>query len=285
MMRPKRMQHPRLPGGFSPPPLGVHQVLAALVVAAALWLLALGWTGLAAAEAWLAGWRGQVEIHLYLEQDRAQAEKQLAGALSHLRGVRSLRRISPEDAANEVRAWLGDVGLSQEELARALPITFALRLDEDAASFSFDDLREIATRFGARLNRHEETLWRLHTHLSRLRHALLWAGVLVAFALAVIVANTLRMLLLARSDEIELMRLLGAAEWFVRMPFVVEGALLGAGSGLVAALLLWISEWLLQGWIGAIVIDWQALPVLVLLGVIIGMIGAAIATAGVGKQA
>ena len=65
----------------------------------------------------------------------------------------------------------------------------------------------------------------------------LLAGLLV-IASILLIANTIRLSLYARRREVEVMKLVGATDWFIRWPFVMEGMLLGALGGVVAVLLL-----------------------------------------------
>ena len=68
------------------------------------------------------------------------------------------------------------------------------------------------------------------------------AYVLVAILAAVslfIIANTIRLATFARRDEIAIMKMQGATDWFVRGPFIVEGLILGIFGALVAFLLQW----------------------------------------------
>ena len=68
------------------------------------------------------------------------------------------------------------------------------------------------------------------------------AYVLVAILAAVslfIIANTIRLATFARRDEIAIMKMCGATDWFVRAPFIVEGLILGIMGALVAFLLQW----------------------------------------------
>lgn len=62
-------------------------------------------------------------------------------------------------------------------------------------------------------------------------------GVVLAASMVTILANTIKLTLYARREEIEILRLIGATTGFIRMPFVLEGALLG-GAGAACALLL-----------------------------------------------
>jgi cell division transport system permease protein len=86
-------------------------------------------------------------------------------------------------------------------------------------------------------NREEETDKILSvTRVVKLTTALL-AGLLV-IASVLLIANTIRLSLYARRREVEVMKLVGATDWFIRFPFMIEGVLVGALGGLLAVLLL-----------------------------------------------
>ncbi|MGH2958256.1 MAG: FtsX-like permease family protein, partial [Solirubrobacterales bacterium] len=55
-----------------------------------------------------------------------------------------------------------------------------------------------------------------------------------------LIANTIRLSLYARRREVEVMKLVGATDWFIRWPFVIEGVFVGAAGGLFAVLMLLI---------------------------------------------
>ncbi len=66
--------------------------------------------------------------------------------------------------------------------------------------------------------------------------------VLLIIASILLVGNTIRLSLFARRREVEVMRLVGATNWFIRWPFVLEGVILGALGGLLAVLLLLVGK-------------------------------------------
>jgi cell division transport system permease protein len=70
------------------------------------------------------------------------------------------------------------------------------------------------------------------------RSVALASGAVLAFATLAIVANTIRLSVYARRDEIEILRLVGAGRAFVAAPFLLEGLLQGALGGLAALALL-----------------------------------------------
>jgi cell division transport system permease protein len=61
---------------------------------------------------------------------------------------------------------------------------------------------------------------------------------LLAIASVLLIANTIRLSLYARRREVEVMKLVGATDWFIRWPFVLEGVLVGALGGVLAVLAL-----------------------------------------------
>ena len=57
-----------------------------------------------------------------------------------------------------------------------------------------------------------------------------------------LISNTIRLSLYARRREVEVMKLVGATDWFIRWPFVIEGVIVGALGGLLAILLLGVGK-------------------------------------------
>src|SRR4029077_2557546 len=78
------------------------------------------------------------------------------------------------------------------------------------------------------------------TRVIKITMALL-TGLLV-FASVLLISNTLRRALCSRSREVEVMKLVGATDWFIRWPFVLEGLFLGALGGAAAVGLLAIAK-------------------------------------------
>ena len=90
-------------------------------------------------------------------------------------------------------------------------------------------------------NRRDETSKILSaTRVVKLSMALL--AVLLIAASILLIANTIRLSLFARRREVEVMRLVGATNWFIRWPFVIEGVIVGALGGIVAILLLAVGK-------------------------------------------
>ena len=65
---------------------------------------------------------------------------------------------------------------------------------------------------------------------------------LLVFASIALIANTIRLSVFARRREVEVMKLVGATNWFIRWPFVIEGVIVGFLGGVLAVLLLTIAK-------------------------------------------
>ena len=105
-----------------------------------------------------------------------------------------------------------------------------------------------------------------------LTSAVKWGGlafaVLLTIASILLIANTIRLSLYARRREVEVMKLVGATDWFIRWPFVIEGVLVGAAGGLLAIVVLAVAKValldpLFSGWSLVSQIRTIAFPVLV----------------------
>ncbi|MEZ4272572.1 MAG: permease-like cell division protein FtsX [Myxococcota bacterium] len=100
-----------------------------------------------------------------------------------------------------------------------------------------------------------EEFERLHALVDVLRGIGTLVGLFIALATVFIISNTIRLTVYARRDEIDILRLVGATAWFVRIPFIIEGALWGIGGGGLAVLLLWLTDRLLAPRLSMIVSD------------------------------
>jgi cell division transport system permease protein len=66
--------------------------------------------------------------------------------------------------------------------------------------------------------------------------------VLLTLASILLIANTIRLSLYARRREVEVMKLVGATDWFIRWPFVIEGTVVGAAGAFLAIVVLGVTK-------------------------------------------
>jgi cell division transport system permease protein len=224
-------------------------LVAVLTIALALFLGAGFLSALQAAQLLLRGWGAEASLTLYLSPDATEAE---AGALvSQLRqdGALEVVYVTRDEALTRLRKELGDLGSTLDGLAKnPLPPSIELR---PRTRLSVDELRALAGRLSKlpkvqEVDYGREWLDRLEQLGRALRAGGAGATLLVLGAAILVVANTIRLAVYARRDEIEIMKLVGATNGYVRLPFLLEGALQGlAGAGLALLGLLGVEKWLL----------------------------------------
>lgn len=191
------------------------------------------------AERLVAAWAGEVQISVYLEPTadlqaaRAAAEAMVPG--------RTVEAITSDEALRRFRKALGPQGsLLDGVKPDVLPASVEVRVP----GITLQAARSLARRLELVPGAREVDFGSAWLEpLERLVRRLRWAGVALFLALAagssVLVANTLRLGVFARREEIDIMRLVGATDAFVEMPFLIEGLLQGVlGGALASAVLL-----------------------------------------------
>jgi len=119
-----------------------------------------------------------------------------------------------------------------------------------------------------------DKLYRIRT-IARL--AGLALGSLFAVVAAIIISATIRTAVLAREREIAIMRLVGATDGFIRLPFLIEGATKGLLGGVVALALTWGANGLIDRYlIRTVFFDVRTMLLGLLFGVAIGLAGSAV---------
>jgi cell division transport system permease protein len=187
---------------------------------------------LSGAERLLAGWAGEVRISAYLSPG---ADLLAAKDAVEAQAPGRLVRVVPAAAAlRELSSELGD---EAHVLDGVGPGVVPDAVDVSAPGISLLGAKELARRLSAipgvaEVDYGNAWLEKLESVVKRARIAALVLFSLLALATAVLVGNTLRLAVFARREEIEIMKLVGATDSFVGMPFLIEGllqGLLGAG--------------------------------------------------------
>lgn len=166
-----------------------------------------------------------------------------ASALQRLPQVATVTYVSPQEALERARRELGEFRDVFD--AAVLPASLEIRLRDgarDPASVEAVAAQVRATPTVEEVRYGEEWVRKLSRIRSVAAVTGLALGLLFGVAATIIVSATIRMSVLARAKEIQIMRLVGATDWFVRLPFLVDGALKGLAGGALALLLTWIAH-------------------------------------------
>jgi cell division transport system permease protein len=195
--------------------------------------------------------RGRVLIDVYLQPDAAQADVE--------RVRRTLERDVPYvgrvEFVSKEQAYAAERRRNPEayELlgSNPLPDTFRVYPSDPDELPELRDALAPAAANGERTpvdpavgevkdRRDESTKILTATNMVKVSMAVL--AVLLVLASVLLVANTIRLSLFARRREVEVMKLVGATDWFIRWPFIIEGVAMGALGGGLAVLLLLVAK-------------------------------------------
>jgi cell division transport system permease protein len=196
-----------------------------------------------------ASWEGAVDFAVYLDMDvAADRASELAAQIGARDDVESARLIDRDAAMAEFRAQsgFGDALDALEE--NPLPHTIVVRpaggaagaveaLAESLRGYDGTDLVQLDTEWVARLRSMLELFGRVVDI----------ATVLLGGAVVIVIGNTIRLEINSRSVEIEVMKLVGGSDGFIRRPFLYLGLWYGVIGAAAAALLVAVALALVQG--------------------------------------
>jgi len=200
------------------------------------------------------GWDGTAEISLFLgsDVDDASAE-QLARAIQEMPQVARTRWVSRVDALAEFREASG-LGNALEALeANPLPHVIIVHPQRDHSGP--EDIRRLVAELGARAGvdiAQFDLQWvkRLFGIMAIVQRGVLVLAAFLSLAVLLIVGNTIRLAIQNRRAEIEIAKLFGATNAFIRRPFLYTGLGYGLLGGMIAMLVVGSSLELLKGPVG-----------------------------------
>ncbi len=193
----------------------------------------------------------QPEISLFISDSASAAEiEKLKQKLENHPGLSKRRFVSRESALETLKAQgLSDItaGLEKNPLPNAWILT-----PTDMAPAGMETLRKELTNLPGVDSVQLDSAWaeRLQAFLRIGERIALLLAALFGVALVAISSNAIRAQILTRQDEIEVSRLIGATDRYIRRPFLYFGALQGASGGLMAFAILILMQSLLAAPVG-----------------------------------
>jgi len=191
-------------------------------------------------------WKKGIRALVYLDPSANEANRlDLKYNIQQLEGVSEARFISRKDALDQMRVQMGRQASLLEGLeSNPLPDAFEVRLKPESQTMA--DIE--------RLSRAIEAL----PHIDKVEYGQQWIGKFTSIinvfkfvgyamgglflvATLFIVANTVRLVLYSRQEEIAIMRLVGATDRFIKFPFYIQGLALGGVGGMIGMSGLYIA--------------------------------------------
>jgi cell division transport system permease protein len=182
----------------------------------------------------------QVQVSVYMQDNATEQELNATKEkLQKMPGVVKVTHITKQQALSRFKERLGD----QEQLLNSLgtenpfPSSFEIQVDSPerikTITPQISQIPKVETaKFG------QEVV----EHLFQLTKILRFGGILLVIFLAMatlfIISNTIRLTVFARRKEVVIMRYVGATDWFIRWPFLLEGMTLGFFGAVLASIFI-----------------------------------------------
>jgi cell division transport system permease protein len=196
------------------------------------------------------GWDNALDFAVFLKQELSESEAEgLARLIQQRADVDSVEFISAALALSEFKEQSG-FGRALDELPdNPLPHTLVVRPSPGNTGPSMILLQEELENLPETEHVQVDTEWvqRFHAILDIVRQAVAIGAALLGVAIVVIIGNTIRLDIENRRNEIEVTKLIGATNAFVRRPFLWTGFWYGLFGGLMALALVYYGLFLLQG--------------------------------------
>ena len=242
----------------------------------------------------------RVTIEVFIKDSASPTQvSQLQQKIQDDPNVKSFKYISKAEALQIFKQKFGE-RIVENLPVNPLPASYQIqvkdpnKVDAVAAQFFNDPVvdNDPGTHDGVKYAK--ETVRKMLGTISLIEKGMWVVTVIFAAAAVLLISTTVRLSIFARRREVEIMRLVGATNWFIRWPFVFEGFLTGLVGAIFAGVFVWVGNWGISNWIKSTQIDflsvrvyslwWQGggwplglLPTLAVLGALLGAVGSLVA--------
>jgi cell division transport system permease protein len=225
---------------------------------------------------WIDQVRQKIEMEAFLKIDVKTSQMiELEKKLVAEKGIDSVKYISKEDAAKRFKQEFGEDVLSLLEF-NPFPASFTIYIEnayrsaQGAKSIKlileqYQEIDEVVYQ--------EPLLLTIDRYINIIYMILIITSLLIITIAITLINNTIRLTIYARRDIIQIMRLVGATEGFVRRPFLIEGIMQGVIGALIASFVIFYLVKIIKIlFLPYILFDTQIILGLVVFGFFIGMI-------------
>jgi cell division transport system permease protein len=196
-------------------------------------------------------WRGGVELAIFLSPNVSPNDSAAIGKLLQVNpGVKTFHFVDKAQAYQEFKTIFGGNATIEQALGVAdMPPSYRV------VPVKAQDISELGKQFSSqpgviKVSYAQEVI---ESQLHRF-HELRWAGILVAIGVMVgavaLIVNTIQLAIFARRREVGVMKLVGATNWFIRIPFMLEGLVHGMIGAIAAFAAVYFLRSPIAGFIG-----------------------------------
>ena len=196
----------------------------------------------------------KVEVKVFLKDDVTQEQRDAVEAkLKTVQGVKEVEFESKDQAFAKME---GSSDYNKEILAgyskenNPLPASYIVRLESPEVASSVESAMKTNDKFMAGVEdvgNDEELIGTINSFVKVINTVGLVLGVVFVGVSLFLIVNTIKITVYSRRREVGIMKFVGATDWFIRWPFVIEGVIIGLVGGILSTLLLFAGYNFLYG--------------------------------------
>jgi cell division transport system permease protein len=240
---------------------------------------------------WIKGLSHTLTITVYLETNvSGEQRKKIEDYVKNIAGASVQKFISQDEALNDLSKALGpQAGLLKGLSEDILPASYEVVIKEvEGAKRDVSGIKKMLERLEGveEVQSSEDWFKRFEGIVNMARLVGMIIGGLLCLGVIFIVSNTIKLGIYSRREEIDIMKLVGATDWFVKTPFLIEGFLQGVVSGILSLTILFIGYLILSAkkmyFLNLALLDFVFIPqeymfAIFLMSIVLGLAGSFIA--------
>jgi cell division transport system permease protein len=198
--------------------------------------------------------QSQLALYVYMYPDATKKQAQAAEKrINKVHHVKNTDFVSPNEGLKRLRENIGksEIGQGITQLQGKNPLPYAIVVHPDNPN-DLPAIQRAITPPGKHakpispaiqeVNSGQKAAQAIRTVTNAVKVMLTVIAALLLIVSLLLIANTIRLSIYARRREVEVMRLVGATNWFIRWPFVIEGLIVGLTGAAIAVGMLWIGK-------------------------------------------
>jgi cell division protein len=201
-------------------------------------------------------------VEVFLDDNNTDAvNKDIGSRLKETKGVDKVEYRSKDDAIKIMKKRWGDNGYLLDSLSdNPLPNSYLVYVRDKSVADKIS--KSVTSVSGVEdIKYYQDTVEKLQRITNFIQTASIITMIFLIIVSVIIVANTIKLTVFARSKEISIMKYLGATDWFVRGPFLFEGIILGFVSATISTALMYVIYSRLIGVVGPDIMRMLSVPV------------------------
>lgn len=185
----------------------------------------------------------QCEIQAYLPMEStSEQEQQAFEAIKKIEGIGTVVFETREQAYENYKVMLGDKAVVLDSLDPGDFLPASCRISPEDVKDIYTLVEKIKQVPGVdEVVTPMDTIKSIISATNVIRWGCVFSTILLALIAVFIITNTIKLDIHARQKEIHIMKYVGATDWFIRWPFIIEGIIVGIIGAVISLTLLWIS--------------------------------------------